>query len=48
MMGGGILSSKCVLSKFQVPEVFDVPPVLVNRWQADPHAVQRTEVHSGD
>lgn len=37
-----------MFSKFQVSEVFDVPPVLVNRRQADPHAVQCPEVHSGD
>ncbi len=37
-----------VFSKIQVSEVFDVPSVLVNRRQADPHAVQLTEVHSGD
>lgn len=36
------------VSKFQVSEVFDVPSVLVNRRQADPYAVQFTEVHSGD
>lgn len=37
-----------VFSEFQVSEVFDVPSVLVNRWQADPHGLQFTEVHSGD
>lgn len=33
---------------FQVSEMFDVPSLLVNRRQADPHGLQFTEVHSGD
>lgn len=28
--------------------MLDVPSFLVDRRQADPHAVQFTEVHSGD
>lgn len=37
-----------VFLEFQVSEMFDVPSLLVNRRQADPHGLQFTEVHSGD